>query len=236
MCRPARAGHPTPSTGGPAWSAATTRSHYTRGMDAAVALVRTYLHLNGFFTVSELPVIRRNRDGSFHQVTDIDILALRFPRAGHIVSRGRPGADDDLTFAHDPGLDVSPNRMDLIIGEVKQGRPRLNPALREREALTTALVRTGCCPPAELSRVIENLRRSGEAHLSAEAAGVASRIRLIAFGDGEGNALDPGTRVIPLKQAARFVGDHLRHYRAILHPVHLSDPVLGLLHLIEKLR
>lgn len=209
-------------------------------MNAAVAMVRTYLNLNGFFTVSELPVIRRNRDGSFDQVTDIDILALRFPLAGHIVSRGRPGAEDDLTFAHDPELDVSSTRMDLIIGEVKQGRPRINSALRGEEALTTALVRTGCCPPAELPRVVEELRGRGEAHLSAEVAGIPCRIRLMAFGDGpplpEGTPSSYGAGVVPLARVAAFIKDHLRHYRTILNPVHLSDPTLGLMHLLDKLR
>jgi len=209
-------------------------------MNAAVSLVRTYLNLNGFFTVAELPVIRRNRDGSFDQVTDIDILALRFPRAAHIVSRGLPGADDDLTFAHDPALDVSSSRMDLIIGEVKQGKPRLNPALREPDALTTALVRTGCCPPGELPRVVDALRSRGEAYLSAESAGIPCRIRLLAFGDTPLVEAQPGVPaaqgIVPLARVAAFIQDHLRHYRAILHPVHLSDPTLGLMHLLEKLK
>jgi len=209
-------------------------------MNAAVALVRTYLNLNGFFTVAELPVIRRNQDGSFDQVTDIDILALRFPTAGHIVSRGRPGAGEDLTFAHDPALDVSSSRMDLIIGEVKQGKPRINAALREPEALTTALVRTGCCPPSELPRVVDALRSRGEATLSAESAGIPCRIRLLAFGDtpllddAPGIPADPG--IVPLARVATFIQDHLRHYRTVLHPVHLSDPTLGLMHLLEKLK
>jgi hypothetical protein len=35
---------------------------------------------------------------------------------------------------------------------------------------------------------------------------------------------------------ATFVTDHLRRYREVLHPVRLTDPTLGLLHLLEKLR
>jgi hypothetical protein len=228
------------SAGKPAPLPRVPRDAYHPRMNAAVALVRTYLNLNGFFTVAELPVIRRNRDGSFDQVTDIDILALRFPRAGHIVARGLPGAEDDLTFAHDPALDVSSSRMDLIIGEVKQGKPRFNPALREPDALTTALVRTGCCPPAELPRVVDALRSRGEAYLSAESAGIPCRIRLLAFGDTPLMETVPGVPapqgIVPLARVSAFIQDHLRHYRAILHPVHLSDPTLGLMHLLEKLK
>lgn len=54
--------------------------------------------------MSELPVIGRREDGGYEQITDVDILALRFPRARHLVSEGKPGPSDDLTFAHDPEL------------------------------------------------------------------------------------------------------------------------------------
>ena len=127
-------------------------------MNSGVALVRAYLHLNGYFTVSELPIIALGEDGQYHEVTDVDMLAVRFPRAASIVSRGRPGLEDDLTFANDPDLDVSADRMDVIIGEVKEGKPRVNPALRSTEPLYTALVRTGCCPKEELDRVVTDVQ------------------------------------------------------------------------------
>lgn len=73
-------------------------------MNPGVALVRSYLQLNGYFTVSQLPVIRKRKDGLYQEITDVDLLALRFPRARHLVSEGRPGPADDLTFAHDPEL------------------------------------------------------------------------------------------------------------------------------------
>ncbi|MDX1567558.1 MAG: hypothetical protein R3223_07145 [Longimicrobiales bacterium] len=202
-------------------------------MNAGVALIRAYLQVNGYFTVSELPVIRRRRHGSYEQLTDIDIVALRFPLARHLVSEGRPGPADDLTFAHDPALDVPEDAMDLIVGEVKEGRPDINPALRSHETLYTALVRSGCCPPEELDRVVDELRRDGEARLEATPSGTSCRIRLVAFGAGE-----PGSRtgftVVSLGHVARFLDEHLERYHDILHPADLSDPVLGLLHLLKK--
>lgn len=202
-------------------------------MNAGVALIRAYLQVNGYFTLSELPVIRRRRHGTYEQVTDIDILALRFPRARHLVSEGRPGPDDDLTFAHDPELDVPEDAMDMIIGEVKEGRPDINPALRSRETLYTALVRSGCCPPGALDRVVEDLRNHGEARLEEPASGTSCRIRLVAFGAGE-----PGPRagftVVSLRHVARFLNEHLDRYHDILHPADLTDPVLGVLHLLKK--
>jgi hypothetical protein len=202
-------------------------------VNSAVALVRSYLHINGYFTVSEMPVIRRGKSGLFHEVTDIDILALRFPAAGHIVSRGQPGPHDDLHLALDPALDVPDDRMDFIIGEVKEGKPRINPALLYDDTLYTALIRAGHCPPQVLDRLVEDLQRDGEAFVSANDSGIPARVRLVAFGDGEG-AEEPGYTVVPLSQVAKFVQTHLRRYHQVLHPVRITDPALGLLHLLEK--
>ena len=48
-------------------------------MDNAVALVRAYLHVNGYFTVTEYPVLEAARHGGYRTVTDLDVLAVRFP-------------------------------------------------------------------------------------------------------------------------------------------------------------
>jgi len=204
-------------------------------LNAAVSLVRTYLKLNSYFTATELPVIKKGDDGLFFEVTDIDILALRFPRAGHIVAQGRPGPLDDLQFSPDPLLEIPTDAMDLIIGEVKTGKPRLNPKLRSEDTLYRALVRFGFCPPDRLERAVEELRDKGETWVRDGDVAVPSRIRLVAFGDGVNHEGDEYT-VVPLKQVAAFVTDHLKRYRDVLHPVRLTDPTLGLLHLLEKLQ
>ena len=167
-------------------------------MNAAVSLVRTYLKLNSYFTATELPVIKKGDDGLFFEVTDIDILALRFPRAGHIVAQGRPGPLDDLQFSPDPLLEIPTDAMDLIIGEVKTGKPRLNPKLRSEDTLYRALVRFGFCPPDRLERAVEELRDKGETWVRDGDVAVPSRIRLVAFGDGVNHEGDEYT-VVPLK-------------------------------------
>jgi len=204
-------------------------------LNAAVSLVRTYLKLNSYFTATELPVIKKGDDGLYFEVTDIDILALRFPRAAHIVAQGRPGPLDDLQFPPDPDLDIPTDSMDLIIGEVKAGRPRLNPHMRSEDTLYRALVRFGMCPPERLDRAVEELREKGETWVRDGEVAIPSRFRLVAFGDGDEQNGD-GYTIIPLKQVAAFVTEHLRRYREVLHPVRLTDPTLGLLHLLEKLR
>jgi hypothetical protein len=181
-----------------------------RPLNAAVSLVRTYLKLNSYFTATELPVIKKGDDGLYFEVTDIDVLALRFPRAGHIVAQGRPGPLDDFQFPPDPGLEIPTDAMDLIIGEVKAGRPKLNPHMRSEDTLYRALVRFGFCPPSRLEKAVDELRETGETWVKDGDVAVPSRIRIVAFGDGEEHEGDRYT-VVPLLKT------------------------LGLLHLLEKL-
>ena len=204
-------------------------------MNSAVSLVRTYLTLNSYFASTEIPVIKKGADGLYYEVTDIDILALRFPQASHIVAQGRPGPLDDLHFPPDAELDIPSDAMDLIIGEVKAGRPRLNPHMRSEDTLYRALVRFGFCPADRLESAVKQLQDTGETWVKDGGVAIPSRVRLVAFGDGEEQNGD-GYTVIPLKRVAAFVMNHLKQYHDVLHPVRLTDPTLGLLHLLEKLR
>ena len=154
-------------------------------MNAGVRLTQSYLHLNGYFTVSELPVIRQGRAGEYREVTDLDLLALRYPRAEWVVPRGRPGGGGDLRMRADPLLVQDREVVDVIIAEVKEGKARINDTLRSRDALQTALRRVGCCPEALLDRKVEELQRGGRAELSGHEAGIPTRIRLVAFGSGQ---------------------------------------------------
>ena len=187
-------------------------------MNPAVSLVRTYLKLNSYFTATELPVIKKGDDGMFFEVTDIDILALRFPEASHIVAQGRPGPLDDLHFPPDPALDIPSDAMDLIIGEVKEGRPRLNPRMKEDDTLYRALVRFGFCPPDRLEQAVHELQSRGETWVRNGGVAIPSRVRIAAFGDGDEQPGE-GYTVIPLRRVANFVMDHLKQYHAVLHPV-----------------
>ena len=83
-------------------------------MDTAVALVQSYLYMNGYFTVTEYPVLELMAGGEYRTVTDVDLLAVHIPGAG------RDDADVSGSFvAIDPDLDVDLARIDLIIAEVK---------------------------------------------------------------------------------------------------------------------
>ncbi len=204
-------------------------------MNSGVRLVQSYLHLNGYFTVSELPVIRQRRRGDFVEVTDLDLLAVRFPRAEYVVPRGEPGRSDDLHMRVDPVLVDDRDVMDVIVAEVKEGKARVNDTLRSAAALETALRRVGCCPESALSRTVEELARTGEASLTSREAGIPARIRLVAFGSGA-TGERAGYEVISMKHIAEYVADHLDRYHEVLQPADLGDTPLGLLHLLRKLR
>jgi hypothetical protein len=203
-------------------------------MNPAVSLIRAYLELNGYFTVVEQSVVRGEARGRFREITDLDVLALRFPRAQSVVPRGRPGLADDIRLTVDRTLDISADCMDLIIGEIKEGKPQVNHALRSDDVLYTAVARFGCCPEPEIDRVVDELQREGEARLRDGVEGIPCRIRLVAFGGGESGRRKDYT-VVSMRDAARFVQEHIRRNHHILNPATVRDPVLGLLHLLRKL-
>src|SRR5205085_10649189 len=94
-------------------------------MDHAVALVQAYLRLNGYFTSAEYPVIAGAGRNGFRTVTDIDILAFRFP-GGEPMARSRRAPKLIDTSELDPGLAAPKESIDMIIGEVKEGRVGIN--------------------------------------------------------------------------------------------------------------
>lgn len=203
-------------------------------MNAGVDLVQAYLHLNGYFTITELPVIRHSRQG-YEEVTDLDVLAVRFPWAAFTVPGGRPGPEDDESLALDRSLIPDDASVDVIIGEVKEGKARINDALGTRDALLTALRRVGLAPDRMLESAVEELRENGEARVHAPGGGPAYRIRVLAFGEGK-----PGPRrgysVIPLGHVAQWVEGYLSRYHDVLKPSDLPEPALGILHLLRKVR
>ena len=104
-------------------------------MDHAVALVQAYLQLNGYFTSAEYPILAGTSRSGFRAVTDIDILAFRFPTGEPISRHGRktPRGLDVTTI--DAGLAVPERSIDMIIGEVKEGRVGINTGIRNPDVL-----------------------------------------------------------------------------------------------------
>ena len=198
-------------------------------MDTAVQWVKAYLEANGYFTIAEYQVIEAIADGEFKTTTDLDIMAVRFPGAGRLVPRvGRAG---ERFVTTDPLLDVSEEKIDLIIGEVKEGAAELNRTAKDPRVLRAALARFGAVAYDEAPSLVDELVRSGEA-----TSPIGFRVRLAAFGTRAPRAPKPRHMVVGLGHVGKFLETLVAENWDALSTAHFSDPVYGSLALMEKAR
>lgn len=196
-------------------------------MDTAVALVESYLRVNGYFTVAEYPVLEAVRSGGHRMATDLDVLAVRFPGAGRrVAGRREEGA---APFEPDPSLGVPRDAPDMLIGEVKEGAARLNAAVRDPEVLEAALARFGCCSHEVAGDAARELLESGETDLAS-----GHRARIVAFGTSGGDDDARPHTVVELSHVIAFVRSHLREHWDTLRHAQVKDPGLSFLMLLEK--
>ena len=200
-------------------------------MDTAVGLVKTYLELCGYFVLAELPV-RAPEGGTYRDVTDLDIVAVRFPHPPLALPR-RLARPLDVFLGVDPALETFETGVDVIVGEVKEGRARLNPGLRREETIAFALRRLGCCPEATVPAEARAIARAGAHHMTMPGQ-VRCRIRLVGFA-GHGHTPEHGVLTVPLNHCARFIAERLRAARDVLAGVQFKEPVLGIFALQDKL-
>jgi hypothetical protein len=200
-------------------------------MDTAVGLVETYLRVNGYFTVTEFPVIESFHGGDYRTVTDLDVLAFRFPGAGRLVPTRGGHKLEARILPPDSKLCSTGDGADMIIGEVKEGRAELNKAARDPLVLQTVLTRFGCCPPAHVPDIVKALLQKGHAQTHS-----GHRVRLVAFGSTAGNGSGPRHAVISLGHIAEFLNDYIRQYWDILHHADFKDPAFDFLVMLEKAR
>lgn len=204
-------------------------------MDTAVHLVTAYLQLNGYFVQTEVPVVERVEEDPvrFEQVTDIDVLAVRFPSAVHL----RPPRESEHWAGIvnvDPALEAPKEEMDVIIGEVKEGRSRMNPNLASADVLRVALQHTGGCMPEDIEETVGKLLEDGEARAT-HCHGGSQRIRLVAFGGTRPEEPRKTYRVIPLEQILTFLRSTIRDNQAVFKVIDSKDPALSQLLLLAKL-
>ncbi len=208
-------------------------------MHTAVALVETYLRLNGYFTVTEYQVQHpvAGQPGKYETATDLDILAIRLPWVAETVLRHpqRPGEERcEVLLANDPVLASAWDLPDVLIAEVKEGAAELNRRLKTPEVLYAALRRTGCCPEEHIADAARALLERGEFVLPHQ-HGVACRIRLASFCGYVDEEHAPGVLTVTLGHMVRFIHDRLTAYRSVLWSAQFGDPLLNLLKLMEKL-
>jgi len=184
--------------------------------------------VNGYFTVSEYPVLEALHRVGGRAVTDLDVMAFRFPHAGHHVVRGH--GHEAIATDVDEALGAPADRPDMIIGEIKEGRARFNPATRDPSVLRVALARFGCCPADHLDHVVAELLSRGRAQTP-----VGHAVRMVAFGASAA----PGNsrwHTVSLEHVVAFLRAHLQNHWPILRHAQLRDPGLAYLALLEKCR
>jgi hypothetical protein len=203
-------------------------------LNTCVALVGAYLRFNGYVTVPEQPVlIGQGKPYRYHTATDIDILAVRFPNAAVVVPREYGAVEDDLHLDIDPLLDLHDDTVDVLIGEVKSGRPRLNEGMRDHDVLYATIRRVDPGFDAPIDDTIEQLIRNGEA--LCKSAGKKWRFRLVAFGEGQPSPEGGPYTVIQMRHVAKFLMQTIGEHHQVWKDAQFGDPVLDLLHFFDKM-
>lgn len=198
-------------------------------MDQSVGLVQTYLRVNGYFTVTEYPVILPLPGGGFRTATDLDLLAVRFPRAGHPGSEGDGGGASADPPIPDPLLQAPADQPDMLIGEVKEGRAELNAGAADPAVIGAVLVRFGCCDDDSAQAIARQLKQRGRARLPN-----GHPVRMVAFGSFAAPQADGTCLRLTHSHMLQFLEQYLRRYWGSLHVGELKDPILAFLALLEK--
>jgi len=195
-------------------------------MDTAVSLVQAYLYANGYFTITEYPILEQIGTDTPRTVTDIDVLAVRFPGAGAINAGVNTSG---ITLEPDPELDLSEDMIDVIIGEVKEGAAELNKAARDPAVLTAVCGRIGRISPEIAEGIVADLIETGTAIHPA-----AIRLRQMVFA-----SRPPAKRRVPYTWVSHghitiWMRNQIREHWDVIKTVQSKDPALGFMLLREK--
>lgn len=196
-------------------------------MDHAVALVQAYLQINGYFTVTEYPVIEALGEHSFRVATDLDILAFRFPGAGRLIA-GKSIGNHEI-FAPDIALGVSGLDADMLIGEIKVGKAELNRNALHPDVLRTVLARFGCCSFELIDDIVKELVHKGIAHTHSQ-----HHVRLMAFGSTASD--HHNYKAITIGHIVEFIENYLDEHWDVLRHGQYKHPALGLFMVLKKAR
>jgi len=197
-------------------------------MDIAVNLVENYLRLTGYMTLSEFEVQRRDKDGRFKTVTDIDIMGLRFPGDIYLGDPQQP-ADYEMLLIDDPVLEHAENTIDVIVGEVKQGQAEFNPAIKDHGVLHTMLRRIEWVYDVGINEVIDGLQRQG-VHRAPSKGGAIVRTRLVAFGRSRYSNLN----TVSISHIVTTLLEFFQKHEDAFRPIQFREPAPAFLSLLLK--
>jgi len=197
-------------------------------MDIAVNLVENYLRINGYLTLSEFEVQRRVAEGYYKAVTDVDVMAVRFP-GDVFIGDPHTESEAELLLIEDPVLELGDTTIDVIVGEVKQGAADFNSSIKDHAVLHTMLHRIEWLYGAPLNVVIGGLQR--EAIDTSPSCGKGTiRTRLVAF--GRSKTVDLNT--ISLTHVVRTMIEFMESHEDALKPIQFKEPAPAMLRLLMK--
>lgn len=194
-------------------------------MDSAVKLVQAYLNLNGYFTVTEYPIVRIG-PGEPRVVTDLDVLAFRFPGAG-AATAGRKSIKGPVLLHPDPALGGDPKLPDMLIGEVKEGVAEFNRPARDARVVAAALARFGCCSEGDSLQIAERLVQMGKSQMP-----TGHVARMVAFGSRSGSPTK--WHVVTMSHVISFMRGFLLRHWADLNHVEFKNEAFAMVALLEK--
>ena len=196
-------------------------------MDIAVNLVETYLRLNGYLTLCEFEVQALGEEGMYETVTDVDIVGCRFPGD---ISAVDDHEDCQMLQINDSALELQPDMVDVILGEVKQGDAQFNPSLTRHEVLHSVLQRLEWAYGVPIIGVVEDLQDRGLSEVPARTGVGTVRTRLVAFGKSRTTDL----HTISLSHIFRAMVGYFHDLDEVLRPAQFKDPAPALLKLLVK--
>ena len=197
-------------------------------MDIGVELVEAYLRLNGYFTITEFEVLRETTPGIYQTVTDVDVIAVRFPGPVYIADSHGQGESPAL-LVEDPVLELADDTVDVMIAEVKQGEAVFNPGLTNHHTLHTVLQRVAWL----YEREVRDVARDVEKDLVCYQFGPADRkvrTRVVAFGRSTVNNVN----VISLTHVFEAMVGQFEHHGEALRAAQFKNPAAGLIRLLVK--
>jgi hypothetical protein len=124
---------------------------------------------------------------------------------------------------------VDLERIDLIIGEVKEGRADLNRAATDRTVLHAALHRFGTIGEGDAELLVDQMLETGEA---IHAAGI--RVRLMSFGSRPPKFDNAVHRWMLIGEIVTFIRRVLAENWSVAQAIQSKDPVLSQMILVEK--
>jgi len=108
-----------------------------------------YFRLNGFLTIANFII---HPDETGNQLTDIDILGVRFPYRAELLRDPMPDDDKFLINDHKPYI---------IIGEIKAGRCQINHPLRNSDNIHRILRAIGMFSLEEAPQIAQTISQQG---------------------------------------------------------------------------